>query len=140
MTFIRSFSLAAVSLVLVSSLSGCFGFPGAIVNQGGSEPAPGGGSTNVDSLAGTTWSGVDSDGDSWSFDFQEDGTVGLTLNGDSYDDATDTWGVSGSTLTITVVFSDGTAIMTGQYAPGASSIDLDGAQDDIRWTLSITQM
>ncbi len=140
MTRIRSISLAAVSLVLVSSLAGCFGLPGTIVTQGGSEPAADGGSTAVDSLAGTTWSGVDSDGDSWSLDFQEDGTVGLTFNGESYDDATDTWGVSGSTLTITVVFTDGTAIMTGQYAPGATSIDLEGAQDDVRWTVTVTQM
>lgn len=101
-------------------------------------PEPGDDSSAEQTVAGTSWSGVDSDGDSWSFDFHEDGTIGLAFNDDSYDDVSDTWGVAGSTLTISILFNNGTATMTGPYALGASSIDLDGTQDDISWTLSIT--
>ncbi len=43
-------------------------------------------SSEVD-LTGTTWGGTDSDGDVWGFEFQSDGTVGLTFNGATYDDS-----------------------------------------------------
>ena len=102
----------------------------------------GGGSsgTSTDtSLAGTSWSGTDSDGDSWVFDFQADGTLGFSLNSDSYDDATDTWNVDGGTLTITILFTDGTATMVGPYSSGASSISLERLARRRNWTVDITQ-
>ncbi|MEQ1736574.1 MAG: hypothetical protein ABL886_09260 [Rhodoglobus sp.] len=125
----RPLAVAAVVLALIATLSGCSLLPST---------TSGGGSTDT-SLAGTSWTGTDSDGDAWVFDFQADNTVGFTLNADSYDDASDTWAVAGGTLTITIVFTDGTATMVGPYTPGASSISLDGSQDGAVWSVDITQ-
>lgn len=126
----RPLAVAAVVLTLLVSLSGCFLIP----STGGSS----GGSTDT-TLAGTSWTGTDSDGDTWVFDFQADNTLGFTLNTDSYDDATDTWTVAGGTLTITIEFTDGTAKMVGPYSSGATSISLVGTQDTATWTVDITQ-
>ena len=137
MTRLRRASIVSLALALVVGLSGCFGFPGGLLNQGAADPAPGGDAGAEEVLAGTTWDGVDSDGDSWVLEFQEDRTLGFTFNGDSYDDASDTWGVSGSTLTVSIVFNDGIATMSGPYASGDSTIDLDGEQGNALWTLTI---
>lgn len=137
MTMLRSVSLVSLTAALVVGLSGCFGFPGGLLNQGSADPAAGGNASAEDALAGTTWDGVDSDGDSWVLEFQEDRTLGFTFNGDSYDDASDTWGVAGSTLTVSIVFNDGIATMSGPYEAGDSTIDLDGEQGDALWTLTI---
>ena len=128
----RPLAVAAAVLALIVSLSGCSLIP--TVTGGGSS-----GTSTDTSLAGTSWSGTDSDGDSWVFDFQADGTLGFSLNSDSYDDATDTWNVNGGTLTITILFTDGTATMAGPYSSGASSISLNGSQDGANWTVDITQ-
>ncbi len=129
MKTLRPAALAAVVLALIVGLSGCSLLP-----------STGGTTTTTDtSLAGTSWSGTDSDGDSWVFDFQSDNTVGFSLNSDSYDDASDTWAVAGGTLTITIVFTDGTATMVGPYSSGATSIPLAGSQDTASWTVDITK-
>lgn len=137
MTRLRTVSLLSLTVALVVSLSGCFGFPGGLLNQGASDPAAGGNASAEESLAGSTWEGVDSDGDSWVLEFQEDRTLGFSFNGDSYDDASDTWGVAGSTLTVSIVFNDGIATMSGPYAAGDPTIDLDGQQGGAVWTLTI---
>ncbi len=129
MRTLRPVAVAALVLTVLATLSGCFLLPSA----------PGGGTSTDTSLAGTSWSGTDSDGDSWVFDFQADNTVGFMLNTDSYDDATDTWAVNGGTLTITIEFTDGTATMVGPYSAGASSIPLAGSQDGASWTVDITK-
>jgi len=137
MTRLRQVSLVSLTVALVVSLSGCFGFPGGLVNQGADNPAAGGNASAEDALAGSTWEGVDSDGDSWVLEFQADRTLAFAFNGDSYDDASDTWGVAGSTLTVSIVFADGIATMTGPYSAGDSTIDLDGEQGEAFWTLTI---
>ena len=71
--------------------------------------------------------------------FQDDGTIGLTLNGNEYDDPTDTWAVADEMLTISIAFTTGVATMVGPYTDGATSIDLDGEQGDATWTLTIEQ-
>ena len=131
MKTIRPAVLSAVVLTLLVSLSGCFFAPstGGGTTDPGTDPA----------LVGTTWGGTDSDGDTWEFEFQPDNTVGLTFNGASYDDASDTWALAGGTLTISVAFDDGTATLAGAYADGASSIDLDGTQGAATWTVTITE-
>ncbi|MDP3209470.1 MAG: hypothetical protein Q8M65_10010, partial [Rhodoglobus sp.] len=98
----------------------------------------GSGSTDT-TLANTSWSGTDSDGDAWVLDFQADGTLGFSLNSDSYDDATDTWNVNGDRLTIVIQFTDGTATMIGPYTSGTTTISLNGSQDTANWTLDITK-
>lgn len=130
MTVRRTLATAAASLLLLASLTACFGLPGLPTTGGG------GGDTTTDSeLTGTTWSGVDSDGDAWGFEFQSDGTVGLTYNGDSYDDPSDTWNVDGGTLTIHTAFDDGDVDLTGPV--GDTTIDLDGSYTGGTFTLTI---
>ncbi len=129
MKTIRPTVLAAIVLTLLVSLSGCFFAPST----------NGGGTTDTGAtVSGTTWGGTDSDGDTWLFEFQPDNTVGLTYNGDSYDDTSDTWALAGGNLTITIAFSDGVATMTGPFS-GGNSINLDGSQGAATWTVTITK-
>lgn len=129
MTVRRALATASTVLLLLASLTACFGgLPTA--------PTTGGGNTTVD-LTGTTWSGTDSDGDFWEFEFQSDGTVGLTYNADSYDDPADVWAVAAGTLTITTVFDEGDVTFTGQV--NDTSIDLNETYPGGTATLTITQ-
>jgi hypothetical protein len=139
MTIRRTLATASAALLLLVSLTACFGLPGLPGggNPGG-EPEPGGGSEATD-LVGTNWSGTDSDGDFWAFEFQEDQTVAFTFNEDSYDDATDVWSLSGDDLHISIAFTDGEATFDGTYTAGASSIDLAGKQVTAEWTVTITK-
>lgn len=138
MTIRRTLATASATLLLLASLTACFGLPGL---PGGGNPGgdPGGdpGTTTGVDLNGTSWSGVDSDGDSWGLEFQNDGTVGLTYNGDSYDDASDTWSVNGETLAVHVAFTDGDVDLTGPVAE--DSMDLDGTYTGGTFTLTITK-
>lgn len=136
MTIRRTIATASASLILLASLTACFAPPAL---PGGNTGGDTGGDTGTGTdLTGTSWSGTDSDGDTWAFDFQGDGTVGLTYNGNSYDDPADTWAVSGSTLTIHTAFDDGDVDMTGNV-DGSDSIDLDGSYPGGTFTLTITQ-
>ena len=134
----RITGVAATTVVLAALLSGCFGGGTPTTTDPGTGSGTGTEQT-TDSLAGTSWSGTDSDGDEWAFDFQDDGTVGLTYNGSSYDDPSDTWKLSGGSLSIHTAFDDGDVDMTGPYADGASSIDLNGTYAGGTFTLTITQ-
>jgi len=126
MTVRRTLATASTVLLLLASLTACFG----------GLPTTGGGSTTVD-LTGTTWSGTDSDGDFWSFEFQSDGTVGLTYNADSYDDPSDHWEVAGGTLKITTVFDQGDVVFTGPV--NDTAINLSETYPGGTATLTITQ-
>jgi hypothetical protein len=138
MTIRRTLATASATLILLASLTACFGLPGLPGGNNGNNGNNGDDPvTETTDLTGTSWSGVDSDGDSWGIEFQEDGTIGLTYNGDSYDDASDTWTVSGETLAIHVAFSDGDVDMTGPVAE--DSIDLDGTYTGGTFTLTITK-
>jgi hypothetical protein len=136
MTIRRTLATASASLLLLASLTACFGLPSLPGGNTGGEPEPGGG-TETSDLVGTSWSGVDSDGDAWGIEFQEDGTIGLDYNGSPYDDASDTWTVSGETVTIHVAFSDGDVDMTGPI--GEDSIELDGTYTGGTFTLTLTK-
>lgn len=126
----RTLATASTVLLLLASLTACFGgLPTA--------PTTGGGTTTTFDLTGTNWSGTDSDGDFWAFEFQSDGTVGLTYNADSYDDPQDVWAVSGSDLTITTVFDQGDVVFTGQV--NDTSINLSETYPGGTATLTITQ-
>jgi|GEM_PF-915384 hypothetical protein len=138
MTSRRALS-ALVALTLVAALTACFPqLPG----MGGTGGTTGGGDTTtgevVEELVNTTWSGTDSDGDDWGFEFQSDGTVGLTFNGSSYDDDTDTWGLSGTTLRIHTVFVDGDYDFEGTYS-GVDTVDLDGRWSGGSFSLTISR-
>lgn len=127
----RTIAAAAGALLLVASLTACFSLPIPGGNAGG------GSDTDTD-LVGTTWSGVDSDGDSWGVEFQSDQTIGLDYNGSSYDDASDTWALDGSTVSIHVAFSDGDVDLVGAY-DGGDAIDLDGSYAGGSFTLTLTR-
>ena len=129
MTVRRTLATASATLLLLASLTACFG---------GGLPTTGGGDTDTDfDLTGTSWSGTDSDGDFWGFEFQSDGTVGLTYNDDTYDDPSDVWKVAGSTLTITTVFDQGDVVFTGPVDD--SAINLAGTYPGGTFTVTITQ-
>ncbi len=117
-----------LSLSLVIAVSGCASIEQLFAGPSTGEP-----------LIGTSWSGTDSDDDEWGIAFQDDGTIGLTLNGNEYDDPTDTWVVADETLTISIAFTTGVATMVGPYTDGATTIDLEGEQGDASWTLTIEQ-
>jgi hypothetical protein len=129
MTITRTLAPAAIAAVLALTLTGCFG------NLLG-----GGGSTTAVDLTGTTWSGVDSDGDATTFEFEADGTVALTFNGEAFDDASDTWSQSGNAVTVNVYFNDtiGTAVYTGNISGESLNLTAKG-EDGSSWTLPLTQ-
>jgi hypothetical protein len=134
MSLRRVLALSAISAMLVTSLTACFdgllGLPN--LGNGGSE------SFDYDAaLAGTSWSGRDSDGDSWEMTFTEDGTVDVELNGRFYDDATDVWIVSGGQITISIVLNSGEALFVGDYDGPNLSIDLDATLTGHSFTLTL---
>jgi hypothetical protein len=130
MRITRTLAPAAIAAVLALALTGCFG------NLLGG----GGGSTTAVDLTGTSWSGVDSDGDATAFEFEADGTVLLTFKGESFDDASDTWSQSGNAVTVNVYFNDtiGTAVYTGDIAGESINLTAVG-EDGSSWTLALTQ-
>ena len=130
MTVRRTLATASTALLLLVSLTACFGGLPTTGNPGG------GGTTEFD-LTGTTWSGTDSDGDFWAFEFESDGTVGLTYNADTYDDPADHWAVSGGTVTITAQFDQGEVKFVGPV--NDSSINLAETYPGGTATLTITQ-
>lgn len=137
---LRRLIATAATLLLVGTLAACFpALPGLGTGGTGGTGTDGGttGSTSSD-LAGTTWGGTDSDGDDWVFELQSDGTVAVTFNGSRYDDVTDTWTLSGTTLDIHTVFVDSDYDFTGSY-DGGSSIPLTGTWAGGSFTLTITQ-
>ena len=139
MTPRRSLSLGSTALLVLALLTACFpALPGAGGPPGG-DPGTGtdGGTSN--DLAGTTWSGTDSDGDSWELEFQPDGTVAVAFNeGNRFDDASDTWALSGTTLDIHLVFVESDYDFTGTF-DGGDSIPLDGTWAGGGFTLTITR-
>lgn len=138
MTIMRlrhTIATASGAVLLLATLTACFGGPVPPVTDPGTDTGTDGGTE----LVGTQWSGVDSDGDSWGFEFQSDGTIGLTYNGNSYDDASDTWAVSGGQLDIHAAFDDGDMDLTGPYQSGATSVNLNGSYPGGTFTLTITQ-
>ena len=123
MTLRRTLASSAAVLFLVAALTACFG-----------APAP----TNPSyDLTGTSWSGTDSDGDYWAFEFQADGTVGLTYLTDSWDEDVDVWEVSGGTLTITTVFDQGDVVFTGPVSDG--TMNLSATYPGGSFTLTVTE-
>lgn len=115
----RTLAPAAIAAVLALALTGCFG---NLLGGGGSTPAT--------DLTGTSWSGVDSDGDATTFGFEADGTVALTFKGEAFDDASDTWSQSGNAVTVNIYFNDtiGTAVYTGDVA--GESMNLTAVGED----------
>lgn len=125
MARLRILITAALALTLVVGTSGCAQI-GEVLN-----PSTG------EELIGTSWSGSDSDGDEWGFEFQRDGGVALTFNGDEFDDDSDVWKVENGVIVIGIAFETGAATLTGAYTRDTAVIDLEGEQGDVAWTLRI---
>lgn len=135
---------AAAAAVLALSLASCSALlPGSepgTGRDGSIVPTPETPVGEATELIDTRWAGVDSDGDEWDLHFQQDGTIGLGLNGDSFDDASDTWRLTGGTLTVVVSFDDGVATMTGDYRGLSQPIELGGSFDgEFEWELTLRQ-
>lgn len=121
----RILTTAVVALALVVGTSGCAQIAEVLNPSTGEE------------LIGTSWSGTDSDGDDWGFEFQRGGGVALTFNGDEFDDDSDVWKVEEGAISIGIAFETGVATLTGPYTRDTTVIDLEGVQGDITWTLRI---
>lgn len=121
---------------LAAALTGCAFLPTLPSAPGADDP--GSGDAPSSELSGTTWSGVDSDGDAWGLEFQPDGTVGLEYNGDSFDDSTDVWAQAGDTVTIHIGFDDGDIDMIGQYAGLDAPMETAGTYDGGEFTVTLT--
>jgi len=125
MTRLRILAAAALALTLVAGTTGCAQVSEVLNPSTGEE------------LNGTDWSGTDSDGDEWAFRLQRDGGVALTFDGGEYDDDSDQWKVENGTIVIVIAFETGAATLTGPYTRDATSIDLEGEQGDVTWSLTI---
>lgn len=69
--------------------------------------------------------------------FQEDGTIGLNLNGNDYDDATDVWDVADGEITISIALARGEAVFTGDYDGIDQPMELDGDYVDGPFSLTL---
>jgi len=127
MTRLRILATVALSLALVSGTTGCAQISEVLNPSTGEE------------LVGTTWSGTDSDGDDWAFEFQQGGGVAVTFNDGQYDDDSDRWVVKNGTIDIAIAFDTGVANLTGAYLRDATTLDLDGKQGEFNWTLTIQE-
>jgi hypothetical protein len=127
----RVLGALAISAVAVFSLSACFLLPSRVGGGGN------GGTGDDTDLVGTSWSGVDSDGDGWGMTFQEDGTVGVELNGNSFDDDTDTWRVDDGVISIDIALTNGPASFVGDFDGVDSPIELDGEVEGHEFTLTL---
>lgn len=125
MTRARILTTAALAFTLLAGATGCAQFTEAINPSTGEE------------LIGTSWSGTDSDGDDWGFEFQRGGGVALTFNGDEFDDDSDVWKVQDGAIAIAIAFDTGIARLDGAYTRDATVIELEGSQGDATWTLTI---
>ena len=134
MTIRRTLSIGSVALLLAAVMTACF--PTFPAPPGGDN---GGGGGEASTIAGTTWAGTDSDGDSWEIEFQSDNTLGISYNGDSSDIPDDVWSSNGSTLSLTVTgFTEGDVTFTGTYS-GGNSLTLDGNYVGRSFTLPLTE-
>jgi hypothetical protein len=92
-------------------------------------------------LIDTTWAGTDSEGDDWSYTFQQDGTVAVVLNDELYDDESDVWTVSETEIVISVNGGDqfGDIIHTGQYAGPDQPMELEvrTTVGERSWTITV---
>ena len=123
----RRFAAAVLILGLAVGASGCAQISEVLNPSTGEE------------LVGTTWSGTDSDGDDWAFEFQQGGGVAVTFNDGQYDDDSDRWVVKNGTIDIAIAFDTGVANLTGAYLRDATTLDLDGKQGEFNWTLTIQE-
>lgn len=128
---LRTLAAGSAFVFVLGALAGCGLIPGL--------PGANSGTTVESELVGTTWSGQDSDGDEWDLELQADGTVGLTYNGSSYDDATDTWTHSGDVLAVLIGFDDGPVNLVGQYGGLNAPIEMDGSYSGGSFTLTLTR-
>ena len=131
---IRLLNLTVVVGVASVALTGCAFLPGL-----GGVVSSRSGSADESELVGTTWAGIDSDGDSWELEFQRDGTLGLTYEGGSYDDPSDVWSHTGSTVTMHVAFDDGAVDMVGTYAGLRADMETQGTYPGGEFTLTLAQ-
>ncbi|MCW4386769.1 hypothetical protein OH146_13395 [Salinibacterium sp. SYSU T00001] len=92
------------------------------------------------SLVESTWTGIDSAGDTTSFTFEADHTVTVNYNGRQWDDASDTWSLSDGVLTVTVHIDEthGDIVYRAPYDEGAASLAFDGTASMSGRTLNVT--
>jgi hypothetical protein len=135
---LRATTATGIAVAALFALSGCFAIPNLTPDATPSLRASDGSGAE---LIDTTWQGTDSDGDQWVYTFQEDHTVAVTYNGDSYDDPDDVWTVSGTAISISVYGGDtfGDVIHTGEYTGLDNPMELNvrTTVGDFTWTISL---
>ena len=109
----RTAAAVPLAVAVLFMLTSCFLTPTPVPNDTPTPTATGVGQELID----TTWTGTDSEGDDWTYTFQEDGTVRISLNDQTFDDDSDVWSVSETEIVISVNGGDefGDIIHTGEY-------------------------
>ena len=139
----RALATGAALVLALGALAGCAGEPAPTPSAGPSES-----SSPASELAGTTWTGTDSDGDAWTLELEPDGTVAWTFEFDPQGLAevttgateADTWSHDGDTVRIHLEFDDGPVDFTGAYAGLDAPIDATGGYDGGEFTLTLTRV
>ena len=147
MTFTRLIVTQTLALATLLILSGCFegsaATTGATTDKGGTSEGQQAAQAPAFDLNSTTWSGTDSLGTITVFEFQPDGTVGVTSGTDVFDEVSDTWVLSGTALTVTVYIDAalGNAVYTGTVS-GVEPIDLVAIAegDNSSWIVTVTKL
>ena len=144
----RIFGATAVAAFALASLTGCFNLPGTTpttvpgtdpgTDPGTEQPQEGG--TEV---AGTTWSGTDSAGNTMTFTLNQDGSLDIAdwNGGGPYDDPADTWSVNGGNIELYVSNIEEIGGITYSGPAATGSMNLTGAADlgGSTYTLTLTQ-
>ncbi|QNO36600.1 hypothetical protein H4J02_08780 [Protaetiibacter sp. SSC-01] len=132
---LRMLAAGAGTLLGLDALVGCA--PNA--SQPAPSPTPTASSSPASELVGTTWTGIDTDGDPWTFEFQDDGTVAFTFLESSYDDAGDTWAHEGDEVVIHIEFVDGPVDISAVYAGLDAPMEATAAYEGGGFAMTLTR-
>lgn len=93
---------------------------------------------SIAEIAGTRWTGTDSDGDSHGLSFKEDGSLTHSQGGMRQDT---TWAVEGETVVFTIVFGPGSITeITGTLDPATQTMSAVGVDSLGEVTFEFTRL
>ena len=137
-TFLPLMRQSLLPLVALALLASC-ATPSATERRNTGQKKPSA-TTSAPSVAGTTWSGKDSDGDFFEYTFLKDGHLKYRTNTQrshivTFQDATDTWTQNGNTVTLKVNrFSTDVGTIHGNTMTGKGG-NIEGRH----WTWTFTR-
>lgn len=91
-------------------------------------------------LAGTTWAGTDSDGNTWDVDLEADGTIVFAYNDyASWPDAGGVWSTDGDVVHLGFGFDDGRIDMVGRFDGLDQPMQAEGTRPQGTFTIILTR-